>query len=299
MTMPHLAFDFDQADAQLTQVDLAWDAAAERELQSNTKYRQAGIKTEEAARELREAADALGNHRDVRRFVEAAASRLGATLVREEAHWRLDLESTPSLQAIAEEAGIPARASIAFELPTPLGVTMIARAHPLVEALGARIAGTALDSNAESVAARCGAIRTRAVSIRTTLLVVRLRYQITMTEHGATTPLLAEEGQLAAVAGSGEEARWLTAEEAAHLLEATPAANVPAGQRTLWLQQAIGMLAELQEGIRALAEARAALLLAAHERVRTALRMRRVHYGVKPLLPADVLGMYVLMPANV
>ena len=74
---------------------------------------------------------------------------------------------------------------------------------------------------------------------------------------------------------------------------------MPAGQRTLWLQQTIGALPELQEGIRALAEARAALLLAAHERVRTALRMRRVHYGVEPLLPADVLGIYVLMPANV
>ena len=292
-----LAFDFSQAENRLGEVDLAWDQAAAREVQSNTKYRQAGIRPEEVARELREAADALGDHRDVRRFVEAAAARLGASLTPDGPRWLLDLGSTPGLLAIADEAGLPARTAIAFELPTPPNTVAIARTHPVIEALAARIAGTTLDPDADGVAARCGAIRTRAVSIRTTLLVVRLRYQITVTERGTATPLLAEECQLAAVEGSGDEARWLDPEAIEPLLAATPAANVPAGQRTLWLQQAISALPTLQPGIAALAERRAAVLLAAHERVRAAARLRAVRHTVEPLLPADILGVYVLMPS--
>jgi hypothetical protein len=293
-----LAFDFDMADARLQQVDLAWKDAEERERQSITKYRQAGMRPEDVARELRETAEALGDHTSVQRFVEAAASRLGATLEPLGDRWRLHLDSTPLLQSVAAESGVPERIDITFKLPAPSAAMHIARTHPLVEVLAARIAGTTLDSGGTGVAARCGAIRTRAVTTRTTLLVLRLRFHLTIAQRGESTPLLAEECLLAAFEGQPEEARWLSLETAQALLQAEPAANVPQGQRTMWLQQTIDNLAGLQEGIAALARERADALRAAHERVRDAARMRGIRYSAEPLLPADVLGLYVLMPAG-
>ena len=44
------------------------------------------------------------------------------------------------------------------------------------------------------------------------------------------------------------------------------------------------------------AEARGKELLAAHRRVRTAARIQGVRYDVRPHLPPDVLGLYVLLP---
>jgi hypothetical protein len=291
-----LAFDFDAADARLQDVDLAWKDAEARERQSITKYRQAGMRPEEVARELRETAEALGDHTSVQRFVAAAASRLGATLEPVGDHWRLHLDSTPLLQSVAAESGVPERLDLTFELPAPSGVTHVARTHPLVEVLAARIAGTTLDSGGTGVAARSGAIRTHAVTTRTTLLVLRLRFHLTIAQGGESTPLLAEECLLAAFEGRPEEARWLSPQVAQALLQAEPAANVPQGQRTLWLQQTMDKLACLQEGITALGRERAQVLRAAHERVRNAARLRGVRFSAEPLLPADILGLYVLMP---
>src|SRR5579883_3324182 len=293
-----LAFDFGPAEDRLSEVERAWESTAERERQSITKYRQASLHPEEVARELREAAEALGDHRDVQRFVEAACARLGAPLEPHGDHWRLNVEATPALAQAAAEAGLRGRVRLAFALPVPEGVLHIARTHPFVEALGARIAGTALDSGASGIAARCGAVRTRAVATRTHLLVLRLRFHLTTTStRDGATPLLAEECLLAAFEGRPEEAVWLPEERTRELLLAEPAANVPAGQRTLWLRQALDSLDALQPGIARLADERAAALREAHERVRSAARLRGVRHGVEPLLPADILGLYVLMPA--
>jgi hypothetical protein len=38
-------------------------------------------------------------------------------------------------------------------------------------------------------------------------------------------------------------------------------------------------------------------VLAAHRRVRDAAGLTGLRYAVRPALPADVLGLYVLMPA--
>jgi hypothetical protein len=55
--------------------------------------------------------------------------------------------------------------------------------------------------------------------------------------------------------------------------------------------------AALEPGIAHLAEERAATLLASHRRVRDAAGLQGVRYAVRPQLPADLLGVYVFMPA--
>src|SRR5919201_3204788 len=168
-----LAFDFGTADTRLAAVDAEWENATEREKRSRTLYAQAALKPDEVARELREAATALGGHADVERFVRAAAERLGVPLGPDGDAWRMTTDVLPA--AVREACGLPEpHARIAFALPVPDGVTYVARTHPLIEALGLHLAGTALDTGSAGIAARCGAIRTRAVAARTTLLVLRL-----------------------------------------------------------------------------------------------------------------------------
>ena len=45
-------------------------------------------------------------------------------------------------------------------------------------------------------------------------------------------------------------------------------------------------------------KARASTLLESHQRVRKAAQLRGVSYRVEPQLPADVLGIYVFLPAG-
>ena len=54
-----------------------WDAASEREKRTNTVYAQHAIHTDEVARELVEARDAIGDGASVERFASAAITANG------------------------------------------------------------------------------------------------------------------------------------------------------------------------------------------------------------------------------
>jgi hypothetical protein len=297
-----LTLDFDAveqrlvAEGRLREVELEWDRASERERRSRTVFAQGTIHPEEVRRELAEAAAALGDARAVERFVRDACQRFGAPLGWEGGRWRLVASGLPV--AVRERAGLDGKpAPLGFELPLPEGVLLVARTHPLVEALGGYLVDTALDPTLAAVAARCGAIRTAAVASRTTVLLLRARMHLDATQGGATTSLLAEECVVAGYRGRPEEPTWLAGDEAERLLAAEPAGNVPPEQRRLWLEAALAALPALESGIAALVEARAEEVLAAHQRVREAARLSGVRTTVRPVLPPDVLGLYVLMPA--
>lgn len=292
-----LSLDFDDADTRLASMEKDWENATEREKRSRTVYAQASVRPEEVARELREAAASLGDHRDVERFVRASAERLNVPLVPDprDASWRMTTDALPLAVREAANVALP-HARLAFQLPVPDGVTYIARTHPLVEALGLHVAGTALDTGATGVAARCGAIRTHAVTTRTTLLVLRLRFHLDVIRREDATPLLAEECVVAAFRGSAEGQEWLSEAEAPRLWQAEPAGNVPPELRMRWLTSAIEGWPALEQGIASLAATRAEALLAAHRRVRDAAGLVGVRYNVRPQLPADLLGLYLFMP---
>ena len=169
-------------------------------------------------------------------------------------------------------------------------------AHPIVEGLARHVMDTALDPLRDGAARRCGAIRTRAVERATTLLLLRLRYHI-LTRRGADeTPLLAEDCQLAAFAGSPRSPQWLAAAEAEALLAAEPDANVAPQQAAQFVQRILEGLPDLQADLDELARQRGESLLEAHRRVRAASRARGVRHDIRPQLPPDVLGVYVLLP---
>jgi hypothetical protein len=144
-------------------------------------------------------------------------------------------------------------------------------------------------------ASRGGVIRTPAVSKRTRLLVLRLRMLIRSADRPA--PLLAEELVVAGFTGSPADLEWLDEADARRLLEeAQQATEVPPAMKAQEVAQTLGWLPELEPDLRNLAEERAKVLEHAHRRVREAAGARLARLAVEPKLPADVLGVYVLLP---
>jgi hypothetical protein len=169
-----------------------------------------------------------------------------------------------------------------------------------VETLATRILDAALDTKGENGAARCGVTRTRAVDRRTTLLLVRLRYhietQIRTKERTEVRQLLAEDCQVFAFAGSPQNPEWLSQEQAEALFDVSPDANIAPELQRDAIQRVLDGIAGISPHLDHAARERARELLAAHARVRSAVRLRGVSQQVEPQLPLDLLGVYVFLP---
>ncbi|MCZ2112021.1 MAG: SWF/SNF helicase family protein [Dehalococcoidia bacterium] len=289
-----MQFEFEQAEQQL-----GWNRAVEREQRSRTIFAQHAMHPDEVMAELQEASGALGDSNDVERFVRDAAARLQQPLGEERKALVIDLSEGSQLpRAVKEGSGLTGRRRIGFHLPVPQDAVHIPRVHPLVEAFANYLVGSALEGAHEGVAARSAAIRSNAVKRTTTLLLLRLRFQLDVTRRGETEALLAEECLVLGYRGEAADPDWLPDDETLPLLGARADANIPEAQRVAWLQRAIDAIPVLEPHIATRANDRAAALLAAHNRVRktAGLTTRDVRYRVEPHLPADVLGCYIIVP---
>ncbi len=270
-----------------------WEASAEREKRSRTMFAQETIKVDEVVREVEAARAAVGSGVDVAAFTRTALAAYGASVSGTDPI-RVDLSEAP--RSLRDTLGAPIRFSARFELPVSSGQLLLTRTHPLVERLANYVLNTALDPHLESVARRCGVIRTSKVGRRTTLLLLRLRFHI-ITRYGEQErPLLAEDSQLLAFAGSPQNAEWLAADQAEALLLAEPEANVTPDQAAHFLRVVLDGLDVLRPHLEQHARQRGEELLEAHRRVRAASRTKGVSHRVEPQLPPDVLGIFVHLP---
>jgi hypothetical protein len=271
-----------------------WNAASERERRTRTVYAQDAIQTDEVARELHDARQMIGDVAAVERFtreaLEAQHARVRTVPGR---GLEADLSETPP--ALRDAIGEAARGD-ELQIAATGGALQLNRSHPVVQALAAHTIDTALDAHGASVAARCGALRTRAVVSRTTLLLLRVRIHLTARRSGRDPrELLAEDAVLAAFTGAPDAAVWLSDDDAAALFDAEPAGNVPHDVAVRQVQRAADALPALAGRLEELAQHRADELLAAHRRVRESAHAQG-SYDVRPQLPVDILGLYVYMP---
>jgi hypothetical protein len=277
-----------------------WENTAEREQRSRTLFAQHAIKPEEVAEELRAMREAIGASVDVAAFVGAAYQAYGAAVNtgdagRGRAFMRVDPGETP--QALRDATGVAQPFAARFELPMRDGEVHLSRTHPVVEGLATYVMDAALDPLGNGVARRCGVIRTRRVQERTTLLLLRTRYHlITQLADGREQPLLAEDCHLAAFTGAPANAQWLDPGAAEALLTAAPDANVSPDVAADFLQRVIDGIEALQPQLNELALRSGEELLRAHQRVRTAARLRGGRQRVETQTPPDVLGLYIYLP---
>jgi superfamily II DNA or RNA helicase len=290
-------FDEDVLEPIKKRVHRDWESVADREKRSQTMFAQQTIKVEEVARELAEVRAAIGSGVDVAGFTRDAMKLHGAVVSDAPGEaMRIELSELPT--ALRESLDVsPSAASILArcELPVSEGVVYLTRTHPVVEKLAAYILDSALDPLGQAKATRCGVIRSDAVRRRTTLLLLRLRYQISSPGTADDTPLLAEDAQVVAFAGSADAPEWLLPEEAERLLTVEPTANTGPGQAADAVEKVIVSLDQLREHLNEFARARGRQILASHQRVREAARMKGTA-RIEAKLPADVLGVFVYLP---
>ncbi|MBI3455020.1 MAG: DEAD/DEAH box helicase [Candidatus Rokubacteria bacterium] len=273
-----------------------WESAADREKRSRTTFAQESIKVDEVSRELAEARAAVGSAADVGAFTREALGAHRAVLTEQQGVLHTDLREVP--RALRDALGGRDRLAARFELPVEDGVLYLSRTHPVVEALASHVMETALDPEADGIARRAGAIRTRAVARRTTLLLLRLRYDVVTRRRDAERSQLAEECRLVAFAGSPEAPEWLDEAAAETLLRAEPDANIYPEQAAGFVRTVVEAFDRLRERLEEEARRRAGALLDAHRRVREAAGLRGVSYRVTAQLPVDVLGIYVYLPVG-
>lgn len=277
----------DEQESAMEQVHKSWDRAIERETINRTRFAQRAIKPEEVAQELVESDMILGNESDIERFVLTTCARLNHSLVKQKQGWLLQNIPTCVKPILGDKPRL-----LTFTTPPPEGVEYVGRNHPLVEGLARYVLEDALENGQNPVAARCGFTVTTVVEKRTTLLMLRLRHLLASTKG---QDLLAEECLVAGFTGPPSAPLWLEPEEAAQLLQqAEPTGDVPLAMKRLEIEELLGRLDGLQEELNDLAQQRANALLQSHRRVRSITKEGQIR--VKPQLPMDILGVFVLRP---
>lgn len=288
-----LAFDFGSQQGVFVDLHQRWEDVTERERRSRTMFAQRALRVEEVANAWQAARQAIGAGVDVREFVTHLVQAHEGFAVGRNGTLEVTL---PNQAALREAAEGLARFTARFELPVPDQVLYLNRTHPIVQGLANYALDTALDPLRDGVARRCGAIRSRAVQQATTLLLLRLRFHI-VTQRGAEeTTLLAEACRVAGFAGSPQAPRWLADEAVEQLLLAVPDANIAPQQAGLFITRILAGMDDLREPLQDLATTIGNKLLEEHRHVRAATRQSGVRYSVRPQLPLDVLGIYMLVP---
>jgi len=303
-------------------LDAEWQSAKENAKATRTIFAQRSLKPEEALREWDRTRESLGSADAVERLVLNACRRLNLPIGplrgsqggvagdgdKAAGGWELDLtrleDNRQALNERLRSHDLGSKLRLSFRSPARDGSQLLSRSHPLVVELADFVAERALSGLEPDLAARASVIRTKAVTKRTKVLVLRLRHQLHQSrwignQYEALPDLLVEECLTARVTGDGVEP--LEGAAALELLEAPASGNLDPGQRQQWLQEAVAELDALQPALSALAQLRAQQAEDDHRRVREAslrsgeaLRMR---FRCEPSLPVDVIGLIVLLPA--
>ncbi|MDI3420124.1 DEAD/DEAH box helicase [Streptomyces luteolus] len=303
-------FDMPGVQESFDRIERDWNSAAEREKTSRSKYAQRSVHPEEVAREVAAVRAALGGADEVRDFTLDALRGLDA-LVRDPrdgtgdftaqvggapAGLRDGLAAELGSAVVEEDRQIPFRGDPAVAR----GEAALVRTDPAIGALAAYVLDAALDVNAHGPrpARRCGVVTTDAVSTRTTLLLVRYRFHLTLPSRHGQRQLVAEDARLLAFEGLPQRAHWLAGEEAAALLGASASANTNAQLARNHITRTLTGLDVLTGHVEEYGQQLADELAASHRRVRKAGDEIVRGLKVVPQQPADILGAYVYLPAN-
>jgi len=293
-------------DEEVSLLHEEWEQAAEREGRQRAYFAQHGIRPDEVARELEATDPVLGDEATVRRFLAEAAQRFGGELHRPAGPTHdgvFTLVPGDTMLHALRARGYTPPLRVAFDALTASSsvaakreekAMVLGRTHPLVEAYCNAVLGAALAPRPDRRFARCGAIVTDAVSTRTAVVLLRVRYLLHERSDG-----FAEEIVLAAFERGEGALVWLDPpnERARDLLAgAKPVAEMPQPERRDHVAWALHMLQDGGAWWSPLVEGRVRALQEAHARLRSLVKAPRL--TVQPHTPPDILGLYVLAPGR-
>lgn len=80
------------------------------------------------------------------------------------------------------------------------------------------------------------------------------------------------------------------------MLQAVPDSNIAPQQAADQVQRVLDDLTQARASLEQIVQDRSSAVLEAHQRVRAAAKQATGRYDVRPQLPPDILGVYVLLP---
>jgi superfamily II DNA or RNA helicase len=288
-----LSFDF---GASADRFEQKWRDTAEGAKASRARYAQGSLQPNEVLPEWSKMRALNGGPKEVARFTSRALQRFQAPLELLGDHSIVHLAALP--EAVRERLAVRGQQGdrrISFVDDPSVGVTHVGRVHPLVAVLAETLAEGALDPTSAEVdpLGRAGVWRTEAVTQMATLLLLRLRFKM-VTSGRANRLLLAEEATALAFSGVGHDAAF-SADAALALLEAPASSNIDADIRVRQIEAARERLASYEAAIAAFAGERGEALSVDHQRL-TEAAGGGASVKVSAVLPADIIGLYVLLP---
>jgi len=268
-----------------------WDKIADREKVSRTKFAQHSIKPEEVSKELEETDAVLGNPNTVREFIISSVERLGGSINKKGVG--ISLNPNGFSQLLREKIKIDAPVDLAFDFPIPENHIEVGRNHNITTSLAEYILEISFENeNPEGIYRSC-CLRTELVDKVTTVYLLRVRFLIETLKKDNT--ILAEEMLMFGYSGSLENPKILGDKEALECIVNISASNIIEKDYSVeLLDKALKDFNGLDVHLKKILEKRKEILLTAHTRLRKITKEMKI--DVIPQLPADVLGVVVLVP---
>lgn len=281
-------------------IDNELEAARRKGENIRSIFAHEAVDAETIKKDLEEVDEAIGDLKTVEDFVIYGLQTLGATVNREGAGYKVQTTNLPKhLQAALltsdELKKNKTSVLISFDSPTPKGFRYLGRNHRFVEQLCHFIISNAFEegNNPYDLARTC-VIRANEVATKTTLVMFRVRNVVK--EVRSKQESVAEEMYLWGYRGLGDQLETLNFKEARQLLmEAVPTANLSFEMQENILTDELQSFEDKKDIFIEIATERADKLVEAHSRFK-ALIGGRSYEKSTPILPPDVLGVYVLMP---
>jgi superfamily II DNA or RNA helicase len=290
-----MRLDF-EADKNLSAYDLGLTNEIERAREKaeviRSIFAHESIKPEDVDKDLKEVDEAIGDVETLEQFVVRAAELLGAIMARHKEGYMFQPKNMDAW--LVEALGKGEKIHISFTSPTPAGYRYIGRNHRFVEQLCHRIISNSLDPQRNNQkAARASVFRTDSVKLQTTLIQFRVRNVIR--EVGRKHEMVSEEMYLWGYEQGEKGIKALDMEECKRLLNNANALDIPAERQKSLFESELKHFEELHPDFIKVVEDRSNELVDAHTRFAKYLGAKRFE-AVTPVLPPDILGVYVLIP---
>ncbi len=275
---------------------LQWRDAAERERRTKTIFAQSVLKPQDVVAEWQRANEILGTEAEVLRFARSALNAFGAPLPKEGRHATISLAPLPMpVRERLDVLGFKEEVKIHFE-----GLQAPSRSHPLVATLAEHIVESALEEGVGARLPRASVWRAREVNEVQTIALVRMRFRVFLRTRSGETMRVAE--QVGSFRLVGRDGGALVAEDALALLGSSVAQDVPAPVAERMVAEALARIDSASGKIERYAADLAKTLEADHRRVARsgAGRAAQIDIGlarVEPILPLDIVGLFVVLPA--
>ena len=284
--------EFDEAMQAKTNVTRKVDEAADREKASRSIFAQNSIKAHEIEQDLKEVDEAIGDPKDVETFVVSTLNNIfGVQVNKDSKGYRIVVGNLPG--QLVELLPPGEIVSVSFYSPTPEGYHYLGRNNPFVEQLCQLVMANTLAREGKR-AARMAVIRTNQVTIKTTLLLFRCRNVIE--ERKTAHQVVAEQMILWGWKGTPNQREFIGHDMAKTLLTNARASSDLSNQaRQGFLDNELKILSDLRTDFDSLAESQSQKLVNAHERFSSLMDAKKFQV-VYPVLPMDLLGIYILLP---